>query len=218
MAGISTKATLESAVEGWLKRTDLSANYDIWEQVAEEMFKAPVRSPQDARVTGIRVSVTRATGTLSTSNAYISKPSDFLEPIAFRLTGDDEQQLTWIAPDQVSAAFRTGGGKPKMWGVNDVVLFDVLPDSAYAYEFTYHNSATSIVAGITSAANALLTTYPMVYLAAVLHVAYDFTGDVENSDRWLGRYKLFADSANRAFGEGLITQGSIAAVMDSATP
>ena len=218
MAGISTKATLESAVEGWLKRTDLSANYDIWEQVAEEMFKAPVRSPQDAQVTGVRVSMTRATGTLSTSNPYISKPSDFLEPVAFRLTGSDEKQLTWIAPDQVSAAFRTGGGKPALWTVNDVVHFNVTPDSAYAYEFTYQNSATSIVAGATSAANALLTTYPMVYLASVLHVAYDFTGDTENSDRWLGRYKLFADSANRHFGEGLMSLGSIASYTDYSTP
>lgn len=91
MAGISTKATLESAVEGWLKRTDLSSYYDIWEQAAEEMFKAPVRNPQDAQVTGVRISMTRATGNLSTSNPYISKPTDFLEPIAFRLTDSVEQ-------------------------------------------------------------------------------------------------------------------------------
>lgn len=218
MAGISTKATLESAVEGWLKRTDLSSNYDIWEQVAEEMFKAPVRSPQDAQVTGVRVSVTRATGNLSTSNAYISKPSDFLEPVSFRLTGNDAGNLTWIAPDQIAAASRTGGGKPRLWSINDVIQFDVTPDSAYAYEFTYQNSATSIVGGSTSAANGLLATYPMVYLSAVLHVAYDFTGDTENSDRWLGRYKLFADSANRNFGEGQMSLGSIASFTDYSTP
>lgn len=218
MAGITTKATLESAVEGWLKRTDLSTNYDIWEQVAEEMFKAPVRGPLDAQVTGVRISVTRATGNLSTSNAYISKPSDFLEPIAFRLTGNDEQQLTWVAPDQISGAYRTGGGKPKLWAINDVIQFDVTPDSAYAYEFTYQNAATSIVGGATSAANGLLTTYPMVYLAAVLHVAYDFNGDTENSDRWLGRYKLFADSANRHFGEGQMSLGSIASFTDYSNP
>lgn len=218
MAGITTKATLESAVEGWLKRTDLSANYDIWEQIAEEMFKAPVRSPQDAQVTGVRVSMTRATGTLSTSNPYISKPSDFLEPVAFRLTGDEQQQLTWIAPDQITAAFRTGGGRPRLWTVNDVVHFDCLPDSAYAYEFTYQNSATSIVGGATSAANALLTAYPMVYLAAVMHVAHDYNGNVEDADRWLGRYKLAADSANRHFGEGLRTLGSIASYTDYSNP
>jgi hypothetical protein len=217
MAGITTKATLETAVEGWLKRTDLSANYDLWEQVAEEMFKAPVRAPADPQVTGVRVAMTRATGTLSTSNAYISKPSDFLEPVGFRLTGNP-QPLTWVAPDQIVQAGQSGIGTPKLWSVQDVVLFDIKPDSAYAYEFTYQNSATSIVGGATSAANALLTTYPMVYLSAVLHVAFDFNGDTENADRWLGRYKLFADSANRAFGEGLVSLGSIASYTDYSTP
>lgn len=218
MAGISTKATLESAVEGWLKRTDLSSYYDIWEQAAEEMFKAPVRNPQDAQVTGVRIAMTRATGTLSTSNPYISKPSDFLAPIAFRLTGNDERQLTWVAPDQITAAYRTGGGKPRLWTINDVVHFDVTPDSAYAYEFTYENSATSIVGGITSAANGLLTTYPMVYLAAVMHFASDFNGDDEGANKWLGRYKLAADAANRHFGEGQMSLGSIASYTDYATP
>lgn len=216
MPAITTKATLESAVEGFLKRTDLSSYYDVWEQVAEEMMKAPVRSPQDAQVSGVRVTINRATGTLSTSNPYISKPSDFLEPIAFRLTSG--RNLSWVSPDGMSAAKKSGTGEPSLWSVSDVVEFDIQPDSAYAYEFRYYSAATSIVGGATSAANGVLTAYPMVYLSAVLHVAFDFNGDDANAGKWLNRYRLYADSANRHFGEGLIPQGSIAAFSDYSTP
>lgn len=216
MAAISTKATLEAAVEGFLKRTDLTSYYDVWEQIAEEMMRAPPRSPEESKMTGVRVSITRATGTLSTSNPYISKPSDYLEPYSFYLS--DRRQLTWATKDQIRGAFRSGTGEPRLWSVSDVVQFDIQPDSAYPYEFAYYNSATSIVGGATSAANSVLTAYPMVYLSAVLSVAYDFTGDDNNAGKWLGRYRVYADAANRQFGEGLNTLGSIASVSDYSTP
>ena len=216
MAGISTKGTLESAVEGWLKRTDLTAYYDIWEQAAEEMFKAPPRAPQDPQMPGIRASITRASSTLSTSNAYISKPSDFLEPISLRLAGN--RNLTYISKDGMAAASKSGSGMPSLWTVQDVIQFDVLPDSAYTYELAYYSSPATIVAGSASATNALLTTYPMVYLSAVLYIAFDFNGDTESALQWANRYRSFADSANRAFGDGLMSKGSIAAFTDYSNP
>lgn len=216
MAGISTKGALESAVEGWLKRTDLSSFYDIWEQAAEEMFKAPPRAPQDPQMPGVRASITRASGTLSTSNAYISRPSDFLEPISLNLTGN--RNLTYISKDGMAAAAKSGSDMPSLWTVQDVIQFDILPDSAYAYEIAYYSSPATIVAGSSSATNALLTTYPMVYLSAVLYIAFDFTGDNENALGWANRYRSFADSANRAFGEGLISKGSISSFTDYSNP
>lgn len=214
---ITTKATLETELGNWLHRTDLTGQYEEWEQMAEELFKAPPRRPTDAEVGGIRLSVTRATGSLTAGQAYLSKPSNFMNAYSFTLTAD-AVPLKYVAPDNIEFQRRTGTGRPRFWTVADVIQFDVAPDSAYAYQLAYYPAVTTIVGASSSATNTVIDTAPLCYLAACLHFAFDYIGDDENAGKWLGRYRLYADNANGNFRGQQFASGAIAAVTDYSTP
>ena len=214
---ITTKATLETELANWLHRTDLSGQYEEWEQMAEELFKGEIRRPQDPQITGLRLGVTRGTGTLSTSNAYISKPTGFMNAYSFVLTAD-QIPLIYVAPDVIVEKARTGSGRPRYWTVADVVQLDVLPDSAYAYEFAYYAQPVTLVGAAAGATNTVIDAAPLCYLAACLHFAYDYIADSDNASKWLGRYKVYADNANKAFRSQQYSSGSIAATHEYSTP
>ena len=214
---ITTKATLETEIGNWLHRTDLTGQYEEWEQMAEEGFKAPPRKPTDPEMGGLRINITRATGTLSTSNPYISKPTGFLSGYSFRLTGT-QRSLQYVAPEALSLATQSGTGAPRFWSVADVILLDVIPDSAYAYELAYWTHPVTLVGAASSATNTVIDTYPLCYLAACLHFAFDYIGDAENASKWLGRYKVYANNANAGFDAQRFSSASVASVHGYSSP
>lgn len=214
---ITSKSTLETELANWLHRTDLSGQYEEWEQMAEELFKGEIRRPTDPQISGVRVGVTRATGTLSTSNAYISKPTGFMNGYYLSLTAT-HTPLRYVAPDVMPTKMRTGSGQPRYWTVADVILFDVLPDSAYAYELAYYAIPVTLVGAASGDTNTVLTAAPLCYLAACLHFAFDYIADSDNASKWLGRYKIYADNANAAFREQQYSSGAIAATHEYSTP
>ena len=137
---LDSYTNLKTELADWSHRSDLTSYLDTFIDLTEQMFKHEPRSPDDPDIGGVRVTITRATGTLSTSNAYISKPSDYISAYSFDLTGTDGGQLVYKSPDLLPALFREGSGKPRYWTIGDVISFDILPDSAYAYELAYWNS------------------------------------------------------------------------------
>ena len=218
MAAITTKGTLETALGNWLHRSTLSSYYEDWEGMAEEVFMGPVRDPEDAQLSGLRTQITRTTGTLSTSNAYISRPSDFLAAQTFRLTGDPLVFVEYVSNEFLNGVRRIDSGMPRYYTVTDVIEFDCVPDSAYAYEMAYFPGVgTSMVGAATGTTNAILTNHANCYLALCLHFAYDFVDDAQNSQKWLNRYKLYAENANSYYRESRMTQGALQSRADVST-
>lgn len=215
---ITTKAELESQLSNWLHRTDLTDQYEEWEQLAEEVFKGPIREPDEPQLSGIRVELNRVTGTLSTSNAYISRPTDFLSAQTLRLTADPMVFLEYVSNEFLNGARRSGTGKPRYYTVTDVIEFDVLPDSAYAYELAYFpDVGTTLVGANTSDTNDILTNHAGCYLALCLHFAFDYIQDTENAKKWLNRYRMYASNANRWFQESRFTQAALQSRPDVST-
>ena len=214
---ITTKATLETEIGNWLHRSDLTGQYEEWEQMAEELFKGEPRNPDDPKVGGLRTSITRTTGSLSTSNAYISLPTGYQSAYSFILTAD-RYRIKYVSPEVLAHLSRTGSGKPIYWSAADVILLDVLPDSAYAYELAYWTYPVTIVGASGSATNTVINNYPLCYLAACLHFAFDYIGDPENSGKWLGRYKIYADNANSAMMANRISSGALEMTHEYSTP
>lgn len=206
---ISNYDDLKSAIATWTVRSDLTASMDDFIDLTEAMFRFEPRPPDDPDLGGLRVEITEATGTLTVSQSYISKPDDWITPYRFDLTGDDGGNLVYLSPG--SLPIRTGTGKPKFWTASNVIEFDIPPDSAYPYSVKYYSNPDPLSDSNTS--NVVLASYPNVYLSGCLYYAYDFIGDDSNANKWLSRYKAYAWAASQAFKAQNLTQGSISAVV-----
>ena len=208
---ISNYDDLKSAIASWTVRSNLTDSMDDFIDLAEAMFRFEPRPPDDPDLGGIRVEITEETGTLTASQAYISKPSDLLAPYRFEFTGDDGGTLTYVSPDAMSSAWKTGTGKPKFWTASNVIEFDIAPDSAYPYSLRYYSNPDPL--SDTNTTNDVLTTYPNVYLSGCLYYAFDFIGDDANANKWLARYKAYSWAASQSFKAQNVSRGSIAAVV-----
>ena len=205
---LDTYDNLKTAIANWIIRDDLTSQMDDFIDLAEAMFRFEPRPPDDADIGGVRVAITEQTGTLSTSAATLSKPSDWLAPYRFDLTGENGGRVKYVGPDAMPLHFLEGSGLPKYWTVTNEIEFNVIPDSAYAYSVKYWSNPTALSASNTS--NTILTTYPNVYLSACLHHAFQYLQDDQNANLWLTRYKAYAWAATRSFKAQNLTTGSIA--------
>lgn len=206
---LTTYTGLKAEIADWIHRSDLTSYLDTFIDLTEEMFTHEPRSPDDPDIGGLRVEITTGTGTLSTSVSTLARPTRFLSAYRLDLTGTTGGMVQYVAPDQMPLVFREGSGKPRYWTVSNVVEFDVIPDSAYAYELKYYAAVAPLSGSV--ADNAILLGYPMCYLAGCLHHAFEFVGDTENSNKWLARYKAYAWGANQQFQGSRYTQGALQA-------
>lgn len=110
---------------------------------------------------------------------------------------------------------RSGTGRPIFFTINDNIEFDVSPDSAYSYEFTYYPKVSSLSA--TNTTNVVLTDYPDVYLHGCLYQLAMYTRD-ETGALWLQNYKQAAWDATRAYGRGRTQRGPVSPRVAHRTP
>jgi hypothetical protein len=94
-------------------------------------------------------------GSLSTSNEYLSLPTDFLAPYSLAVIDDGTHYYLLNKEDEfIRAAYpsRTSTGRPKYYAVLDDDSFIVgpTPDEAYTVELHYYYKPTSIVSSSTS--------------------------------------------------------------------
>lgn len=175
---IATYAELQTAVAGWINRTDLTAVIPDFITLAEASIRRDIRA---------RDQLTLLTVTLTSEEATL--PADFLEARYVKAEVNGFlQTLEYVAetvydnqPDAAQATFYTVDGNTlKIQGGSDVLL---------SYYAKYDPLATT-------ATNWLLTNSPDVYLFACLVEAYDYIRDDAGRDRCLDRYKRGAMEFN----------------------
>ena len=208
---ISTYTELKTAIGSWSDRADLAATsvFDEFILLTENHFKLAPKRAVDPGIGGIRTNITRATGTLSAGTATLARPSDFLEGYRFILTADSGGLLEYIGPEQLRLKFRTGSGQPRYWTVSDVIEFDVVPDSAYAYQLSYYPSVTGLSGS--NASNWILANYPTVYLSGCMFELCGYTKDANEASNWMTRYKALCEGINKTYERSRYSQGPIAA-------
>lgn len=156
---IATKSELRAALGGskdsLLHRTYTSAKLDEFILMGESRLNRALRMLD---------MIQQATGTLSTSVATLALPTRFADKIQFRIN-DPETELEYVVPGQIKqyAADLTVSRMPKRYTVRDVIEFDAIPDSAYAYTLTYYQGY-KLAADVDT--NYVLTNYPQAYLYA----------------------------------------------------
>ncbi len=140
---------LNSAIQNYCQNTETSfvSNIPVFVKQAEDRIYRSVNLPVSRKV---------STGTLTSSNQYLTYPTDMLVPLSLAVTDSsgDEQYLifkdqNFIAqsyPDTADTAF------PKHYAIYDSVKFILgqTPNSNYAYQLNYFYKPESIVTASTT--------------------------------------------------------------------
>ena len=202
---ISTYAELQTALENWVDRSDLSSRIPEFIALCEDTLNKRLR---------IRAMETRATATVS--EEYVSLPSDFLEMRNFQLNTSPKQVLRFVTPEYIDT-FWAGSttGKPKVYTfVGGEIQVAPSPDSSYTAEMDYY--AKLDIA--TDSTNWVLTNSPSVYLYGSLLAAEPFLKNDKRIQVWQERFDRaiadleMADSRERHSGGSLAIRADITPV------
>lgn len=168
---ISTYAELQSAVEDWLARSDLSGSAVDFITLAEARLNRIIPA--------VETDVT-LTGTLDSRRIDVSANSVH-SPIALFLvdpSSSDEYQL--LQRSDGTFPYLDTSDRPRMWAMDSTsyIDFDCPLDQAYTFRFRIRQRYALSVSATT---NWLLTNHPDVYLNATLLWAGIYTRDGEHA-------------------------------------
>jgi hypothetical protein len=175
---IGTYSELQTAVQNWTDRSDLSSRIPEFIALCEADLNRRLR---------IRAMETRATATAA--EEYISLPSDFLEMRNFQLNTSPKQTLRLVTPEYIDT-FWTGSttGKPLVYTfIGGEIQLAPSPDGSYTAEMDYY--AKLDIASDTT--NWVLTNAPGLYLYGSLLQAEPFL----KNDKRIGTWKAMFEQA-----------------------
>ena len=180
---IATYSELQSAVQNWLHRGDLSSRIPEFITLGEEMINNRLRIPEDINTTTLNPSQTVR---------YLALPSGFRSLISFTDDyGDELQQVT--AADLESAAYAANAQRPELFRIADKIWFERIADDSYDYTFSYYKGL-DIETDLT---NTVLTKYPSLYLYGSLLSAEPFLDRDQRITVWSQMFDQALAAANR---------------------
>jgi hypothetical protein len=167
--------SLLASLASWNNRSDLTARYPEFIELAEAHFGRILRCPQ-----------MEAEATQSVAVPEVALPSDFL---ALREVRIGETVLNAMSPSSIRSMYgdRSGG--------NRIVLAPV-PTSPVTVEINYFAKVPALSASNPS--NWLIAAYPDLYLRAVRYYSFEALRNVEAADRELAMVGALLDSINQA--------------------
>jgi len=190
---ISTYADLQTALQNWTKRSDLSSYIPDFITLGEARINREVRS---------KYMETRTTDTLNSTTPYITLPSDLSNLRAVFLTsGGVLRQLRYMAPEFLMMKYNQASTdqEPSYYTIiGSEMRFGPWPDSNYTIEFWYYKA----LAALSGATNTLFTSNPDLYLYASLTAAMPFMKDDKRIGLWETQYQMVKNQINDADEEG----------------
>lgn len=173
---ITNYTELQTAVQNWMDRSDLSGYAADYITLAESALN------RNLPLNAMRVDVA-LTGSVGSRNPT-PFPTDFVAPIALFLTTFGVR--TKLQPYIVGTVeVRTINGIPLAWGINGSAIdLDCPCDAAHTFLFRYRKSFALSNANPT---NWLLTNHPDIYLSATLVEAGAFTENGDFATAWQAR-------------------------------
>lgn len=173
---IATYAELKTAIAGWLKRDDLTAQIPDFIRLAESRINTlSMLRPQE-----VETSLTSVP-----SVDTVSLPSDYKSPLALWLVDiNPRQRLDMVLPTE--QPYTTTPSRPLYWSIDGTNLrFQAPADGAYPLKFRYEQK---FALSDSTATNYLLTNYPDVYLFGSLVEAFSYALDEQRSAVWDNRF------------------------------
>ena len=175
---LATYANLTSAIQNWLHRSDLSTYADDFVTLGES------RLNNDLRIRDMET-------TMSTviSSGVAAVPTNYVEAKHFYISSTtpyywlERKSAEWIYSNYPD---RSATGIPSFWardGSN--FIFGKYPDGGYTVTLVYYNRLIAL----SSAVNAVYTSYPGLYLFASLAETAPFLKDDARVVLWEAKYQ-----------------------------
>ena len=178
---------LKSNIADWLNRADLTAVIPTFISLAEARLNRQLRTTNQ---------YTRAD--ISTSDQYLSMPSDFLEMRHLRMTSPKERDLVEIAAHQINEYTDTdfvssfSDSHPRFFVYGQSLRIIPTPSELITYEMFYYSTIPPL--GSVNASNWVSTNHPDAYLYYSLLQAAPYLGEDE-------RINIFEANATRSVQE-----------------
>jgi hypothetical protein len=136
-----TYTTLKSALQDYLQNTETTFVNDLATIIAQ----AENRILKSVQVPDFRKNTT---GTMTSGNAYLATPTDFMAPYSLALDNSGYEYLIFKDVNFIREAYPVSSttATPKYYGIFDNAAFILgpTPDSGYAVELHYFYKPTSI--------------------------------------------------------------------------
>ena len=183
---ISNYSELQTEMESWLHRDDLTAKFPDFIKMGEGVLNRKLRTVDME---------TRATATTGTTSRFMALPVGFVEMLSLWIQ-DPAQEILYLAPRQLREyiSSETDTGEPSHFTIKDEIEFNCIPDSAYTLEQHYLKKY-DLAADVT---NWLLTNHPELYLHACLAPAALFARDSDLYSMMAGLRDQGIAEVNRA--------------------
>jgi len=183
---------LKAEVADWLHRSDLTSKMDSFCQLAEGMINRDLRSSEMEK---------RESQTFNST--FFDLPTDYLELRALEIEiSGGRHPLRMVTPQVLDATYSHSTGYPRAFTIVAGQLEfrpGIEATDPYTGELVYYAKVPTLISNST---NTILTTTPMIYLAAMMVQANIYLQDAEQQATWLTAYTTQVDAANRSNQKG----------------
>ncbi len=201
---ITTYAELKTAVQNWLKRSDLTSLIPDFITLCEADFNRRLR---------IRAMETESLSAMTTAQGVTTAalPTGWLQGRVVWLNGTDpRQELQYVTPQQFwKMTGQTETRQPKSFTITgENASFSPIPDAAYAVAATFYKRLDAL--SDTTTTNWMLTNAPDVYLFGTLKHAMPYIRNDARMPLWDAQYQRavmdveMADAKDRHSGGPLV--------------
>lgn len=211
---ISNYTNLQTSIEDFLERADLTTRVPDFIALAEAKFNRLLFHPQmEGR------SVT-SVDTSSTDPEFISLPVDFQSMRRIRLSGVTGKPCLAFKSGAQMDEYRYGtgnaSGQPRYFTIMGTEIeLNPTPDSNYALEMVYRKTVPPLVS---NSNNWLLVAYPDLYMYGALCEAAPFLSDDPRLPVWMASFQAALDSVNGIAITQAFNAGPLRMTVGGATP
>jgi hypothetical protein len=180
---LSTYADLKAAIASWLNRADLSSTIPDFIRLAESTLNDVLRQAD---------MITQSTGITITSGKA-TLPADVLEIVYAQVGSTEDEPLEQISPQQLTMLRRTrtrGAANPRFFAIIGRQIVVTPTPASGTLDINYYQRIPTLVGGLDSGTNWLLTDAPHLYLYTSLLHATPFLMDD-------ARYAVFQNAVSQ---------------------
>jgi hypothetical protein len=172
---LDTYANLQTAVQTWLDRTDISANVADCITLTEAYIQRNLRTRQMV-----------FTSTFTTTAGVATLPTDFLQVISVRRMGSPVTTLVPLDDEEFNRLYGTGtGGTPQAYLISGLTISIAPVDNTTSHKLNYYQKIPAL--SVSNPTNWLLTAYPDLYLFGTLAEVELLGKDGASGMGWKGR-------------------------------
>jgi hypothetical protein len=187
---ISTYQELRDAIQSWTKRSDTLSQLDTFIDMAESMIWSVLR---------VREMEHRTTLSTSTASRFVDLPDDYVKMRQLMITIDDVLFDLEMVPLK-NMNISDWAAVPCQFTVTSQIELNCVSDQVYTLEIDYFRELEPLSAS--EPVNDVLLKFPMIYLSACLHYAFEWQLKEDKAQYWENQFTKHVAAANRKARNG----------------